>query len=113
MNQSHTRFTKRIFKLMTMTQPVFFMLMNLAGLAIYWLAAILIDEGSLPLGQLVAFNDYLFHAMFSVMLFCTVFYAVSQSGGICPTHTGCPGYERVYREFGRRRENRRYQQYRF
>ncbi len=73
MNQSYTRFTKRIFKLMTMTQPVFFMLMNLAGLAIYWLAAILIDEGSLPLGQLVAFNDYLFHAMFSVMLFCTVF----------------------------------------
>ncbi len=72
-NQNYTLFTKRIFKLMMMTQPVFFMLMNLASLVIYWIAAMLIDQGTLPLGQLVAFNDYLFHAMFSVMLFCTVF----------------------------------------
>ena len=49
------------------------MLMNLAVLAIFWVAAILIEQGSLPVGQLVAFMDYLFHAMFSVMLFCTVF----------------------------------------
>ena len=58
---------------MSMTQPVFFLLMNLAGLLIYWIAAILIDDGALQVGRLVAFNDYLFHAMFSVMLFCLVF----------------------------------------
>ena len=58
---------------MTMTQPIFFMLMNIAGLSIYWVAAHLISSGSLEIGQLVAFMDYLFHAMFSIMLFCTVF----------------------------------------
>ncbi len=45
---------------MTMTQPIFFMLMNVAGLSIYWVAAHLISTGSLEIGQLVAFMDYLF-----------------------------------------------------
>ena len=58
---------------MSMTQPIFFMLMNIAGLSIYWVSSHLISTGSLEIGQLVAFMDYLFHAMFSIMLFCTVF----------------------------------------
>ena len=33
----------------------------------------MIHAGHLEIGQLVAFMDYLFHAMFSVMLFCMVF----------------------------------------
>lgn len=72
-NIEYTTLSKKLFKLMTMTQPIFFLLMNLAGLLIYWIAAILIDDGALQVGRLVAFNDYLFHAMFSVMLFCLVF----------------------------------------
>ena len=72
-NVEYTTLSKKLFKLMSMTQPVFFLLMNLAGLLIYWIAAILIDDGALQVGRLVAFNDYLFHAMFSVMLFCLVF----------------------------------------
>ena len=58
---------------MSMTQPIFFMLMNIGGLSIYWVSSHLISTGSLEIGQLVAFMDYLFHAMFSIMLFCTVF----------------------------------------
>lgn len=72
-NEKFTRYSKRLFKLMMMTSPIFFLLMNVAGLCIYWVAALLIQNGDLPLGQLVAFMDYLFHAMFSIMLFCTVF----------------------------------------
>lgn len=72
-NHRFTKFSKKLFKIMTMTQPIFFMLMNVAGLSIYWVAAHLISTGSLEIGQLVAFMDYLFHAMFSIMLFCTVF----------------------------------------
>lgn len=72
-NHKFTGFSKKMFKLVTMTQPIFFMLMNVAGLCIYFVAAILIENGNLPVGQLVAFMDYLFHAMISVMLFCTVF----------------------------------------
>lgn len=72
-NHRFTKYSKKLFKIMTMTQPIFFMLMNVAGLSIYWVAAHLISSGSLEIGQLVAFMDYLFHAMFSIMLFCTVF----------------------------------------
>lgn len=72
-NHRFTKYSKKLFKIMTMTQPIFFMLMNVAGLSIYWVAAHLISTGSLEIGQLVAFMDYLFHAMFSIMLFCTVF----------------------------------------
>ena len=71
-NHRFTKYSKKLFKIMTMTQPIFFMLMNVAGLSIYWVAAHLISTGSLEIGQLVAL-DYLFHAMFSIMLFCTVF----------------------------------------
>lgn len=72
-NHLFTKFSKKLFKLMSMTQPIFFMLMNIAALAIYWVAALLIQNGYLEIGKLVAFMDYLFHAMFSIMLFCTVF----------------------------------------
>lgn len=72
-NKDFMRYSKRLFKLMMITQPIFFLLMNLASMGIYWIAADLIDQGTLPVGQLIAFNEYLFHAMFSMMLFCTVF----------------------------------------
>ena len=75
-NQANVEFmgySKRLFKLMSVTQPLFFFLMNIAGLFIFWTAAKLIDVGQIQAGQLVAFMDYLFHAMLSVMLFCLVF----------------------------------------
>lgn len=72
-NKDYMSHTKRLFKLMMITQPIFFLLMNIASMGIYWIAAGLIDAGTLPVGQLIAFNEYLFHAMFSMMLFCTVF----------------------------------------
>lgn len=65
--------SKNIFKLMSSTEPIFFLVMNLAALAIYYVAAGMIDADLLQVGKLVAFMEYLFHAMLSVMLFCTVF----------------------------------------
>ena len=58
---------------MSVTQPAFYFLMNLAGMLIYWISSIMIEQGGLNIGQLVAFMDYLFHVMFSIMLFCLVF----------------------------------------
>ena len=48
-------------------------MMNLAIIAIYVVASFMIDAGTLPVGKLIAFMDYVFHAMFSVLLFCLVF----------------------------------------
>lgn len=72
-NQSYTKASKRMFLLMMLTQPVFFMIMNIAGAVIYCFGAQLLQNGSIQIGQLSAFIDYLFHAMMSMMLFCTVF----------------------------------------
>lgn len=72
-NVEFTGYTKKIFKLMSVTQPIFFLLMNLAAVFIFYLASQMIDAGTLQVGRLVAFQDYLFHAMFSMMLFCSVF----------------------------------------
>lgn len=72
-NHQFTDYTKKIFKLMTLTQPVFYLLMNIATLLIFFVASEMIDAQTLQVGKLVAFQDYLFHAMFSMMLFCSVF----------------------------------------
>lgn len=68
MNQS-----RRLFKLMSATDPVFFWMLNLAAMAIYMIASHMIDAQTLQVGKLMAFMEYLFHAMFSIMLFCIVF----------------------------------------
>ncbi len=65
--------SRNLFKLMSSTEPMFFFVMNLAALAIYYVAAGMIDANTLQVGKLIAFMEYLFHAMLSVMLFCTVF----------------------------------------
>lgn len=72
-NSHFMKQSKNLFKLMSATEPVFFLLMNLAALAIYFTASVMIDKQTLMVGQLVAFMEYLFHVMFSVMLFCMVF----------------------------------------
>lgn len=72
-NQVFTNQSKKLFTLMSSTEPLFFLLMNIAALAIYFVASQMINQSALQVGQLMAFMEYLFHAMFSVMLFCLVF----------------------------------------
>lgn len=72
-NRYFMKQSRSLFKLMSSTEPIFFFVMNLAALAIYYVAAGMINANNLQVGMLIAFMEYLFHAMLSVMLFCTVF----------------------------------------
>ena len=72
-NKDYTQISKKLFKLMSISQPSFFLILNLAIIAIFWISSNMINVGTLQVGQLVAFIEYLFHAMFSLMLFSTVF----------------------------------------
>ncbi|MBZ9685620.1 ABC transporter ATP-binding protein/permease [Clostridium estertheticum] len=72
-NNDYTNISKKLYKLMAISQPTFFLLLNLAMLAIFWISSKMINLGTLQVGQLVAFIEYLFHAMFSIMLFSMVF----------------------------------------
>ena len=72
-NQEFTNQSRKLFTLMSSTEPLFFLLMNIATISIYFIASQMINQSTLQVGQLMAFMEYLFHAMFSVMLFCLVF----------------------------------------
>lgn len=72
-NQEFTNQSRKLFTLMSSTEPLFFLLMNIAAISIYFIASQMINQSTLQVGQLMAFMEYLFHAMFSVMLFCLVF----------------------------------------
>ncbi|MDU5111214.1 MAG: ABC transporter ATP-binding protein [Clostridium sp.] len=72
-NESYADVSKKLNKLMAVSQPTFFFLLNIAIIAIFWISSKMINVGTLQVGQLVAFIEYLFHAMFSIMLFSMVF----------------------------------------
>ena len=72
-NNQYASISKKLFKLMSIAQPTFFLLLNLAIIVLFWIASRMINVGTLQIGQLVAFIEYLFHAMFSLMLFSNVF----------------------------------------
>ncbi|OPJ65270.1 ABC transporter ATP-binding protein [Clostridium oryzae] len=72
-NEGYAHNAKKLFKLMSVTQPAFFMLLNIAVIFVFILSSKMIDGGTLQVGKLVAFQEYMFHAMFSIMLFSIVF----------------------------------------
>lgn len=72
-NEEYATNSKKLFKIMSFTQPAFFLLLNVVMIAVFWISSLMIDKGTLQIGQLVAFLDYQFHAMLSIMLFSMVF----------------------------------------
>lgn len=63
----------KLFKLMSCTEPSFFFLMNIATVIVYYLCCTLLNSNAVTLGNVVAFVEYLFHVMMSVLIFCMVF----------------------------------------
>lgn len=62
-----------LFKLMSMTNPMFFFLMNILTILLYYVAAGMIQNGMVQIGELIAFMEYLFNLMMSILMFCTIF----------------------------------------
>lgn len=72
-NEDYSYNSKKLYKLMAVPQPAFFFLLSVGIIIVFILSGKMIDEGVLQVGSLVAFQEYMFHAMFSIMLFCLVF----------------------------------------
>lgn len=72
-NEDYAHNAKKLFKLMSISEPAFFMLLNIAVVIVFIMSSKMINMGTLQVGQLVAFEEYMFHAMFSIMLFSIVF----------------------------------------
>lgn len=72
-NEIYTKSSKSLFRLMAAAQPGFFFLFNIVMVLIIWSGTVQISHGDLEVGNLIAFIEYIFHALFSFMLFASVF----------------------------------------
>lgn len=72
-NTDYSKVSIKLFHLMAWNQPLFSNLINLIIIAIMWFGAGKIESGNLQLGNLTAFIEYSFHALFSFMNFAVVF----------------------------------------
>lgn len=72
-NTAYTESSTSLFRLMAVAQPGFTFLFNIVMVLIIWNGTKQIDAGQLQIGDLIAFIEYIFHALFSFMLFASVF----------------------------------------
>lgn len=78
-NQEFKKVTSTLFKIMNLTDPMFFFVMNLAALLIYYMASLSISNGTMQIGQLLMFVEYLFHSMMSILVVCSIFMVYPQA----------------------------------
>lgn len=72
-NQDYTQTSKRLFNLTGLTEPLFVQIIIAMIVAIVWFALPPLQTGTLQIGDLVAFIEYSFHALFSFLLFANLF----------------------------------------
>ncbi|HEL2044906.1 TPA: ABC transporter ATP-binding protein [Streptococcus suis] len=72
-NEEYTETSKKLFNLTGLTEPLFVQIIIAMIVAIVWFALRPLKDGSLQIGDLVAFIEYSFHALFSFLLFANLF----------------------------------------
>ena len=72
-NEKYAGVSKQLFRIISRTEPLFFFILHMIVLVVFYVASSMIDMGSLQVGSLVAFLEYQFHGLFSLMLFSYVF----------------------------------------
>lgn len=72
-NEEYTETSKKLFNLTGLTEPLFVQIIIAMIVAIVWFALPPLKDGSLQIGDLVAFIEYSFHALFSFLLFANLF----------------------------------------
>ena len=72
-NEEYKEISSRLFKLTGLTEPLFVFIIISMIIAIVWFALNPLSRGDLQIGNLVAFIEYSFHALFSFLLFANLF----------------------------------------
>ena len=72
-NQEYATISNRLFTLTGLTEPLFVQIIIAMIVAIVWFALDPLAKGSLQIGDLVAFIEYSFHALFSFLIFANLF----------------------------------------
>lgn len=72
-NQVYASISTRLFTLTGLTEPMFIQIIVAMIVAIVWFALEPLNKGNLQIGDLVAFIEYSFHALFSFLIFANLF----------------------------------------
>ncbi|MFU2205864.1 ABC transporter ATP-binding protein [Streptococcus pluranimalium] len=72
-NQDYSETSQSLFILTGLTEPLFVQIIIAMIVAIVWFALNPLSKGDLQIGDLVAFIEYSFHALFSFLLFANLF----------------------------------------
>ncbi len=72
-NKKYADISKRLFRLISSTEPLFFFIFHMIVLVVFYVSSQMVNLGDLQVGALVAFLEYQFHGLFSLMLFSYVF----------------------------------------
>ncbi len=72
-NKLYADVSKKLFRLMTRVEPLFFFILHMVVLVVFVVASSMINVGDLQVGSLVSFLEYQFHGLFALMLFSYMF----------------------------------------
>ena len=78
-NRDVTDTSVRVFQLMAIVQPAVMLVMNLGTVVIVWLGGHEIGAGTLQIGSLMAFIQYVSQVMFSVMMVSMVMFMIPRA----------------------------------
>ncbi|CAM4160191.1 multidrug ABC transporter ATP-binding protein [Streptococcus penaeicida] len=72
-NQDYANTSKKLFTLTGLTEPLFVQIIIAMIVAIVWFALDPLQKAAFKIGDLVAFIEYSFHAMFAFLMFANLF----------------------------------------
>ncbi|NLY62292.1 MAG: ABC transporter ATP-binding protein [Erysipelothrix sp.] len=72
-NKDYSETSIKLFRTMSRAEPLFFFFLELTVIAIMWTSTFMVADGALEVGSIVAFLEYQFQALFSLLLFAVVF----------------------------------------
>lgn len=78
-NDELTETSLRVTRLFALMMPTLMLIMNLSSVAVIWFGARLVDDGSMQIGDLTAFLQYIAQILFSVMLAVMMFVMIPRA----------------------------------
>jgi ATP-binding cassette subfamily B protein len=78
-NADLTETSLRVNRLFALMIPTLFMILNLSTVAILWFGGLRIDSGAMPIGNLLAFLQYVMQILFAVMMATIMFIMVPRA----------------------------------
>lgn len=78
-NNDYTDFAVKAFRIMALNMPIMMLIMNMTIVAVLWFGAGQTWAGALPIGELVAFINYVTQILFSLLMAGMLMMAVSRA----------------------------------